>query len=64
MLFPVRSSVMNVPEFQSIERAAITGEAPDWKSTAKLVETAGRDRQGARVTDLGPTASAPRTRRQ
>jgi len=38
---------------------AITGEAPDWKAAAKVVELAGLDRQGAGVPNLGPYSIGP-----
>ncbi|MDP9359536.1 MAG: hypothetical protein M3Q71_14530 [Chloroflexota bacterium] len=48
-----------LPKALDCLEAAITGEAPDWKAAAKVVELAGLDRQGAGVPNLGPSSIGP-----
>ena len=43
-----------LPKALDALEAAVTGEAPDWRAAAKLVELAGLDRQGYGVPNLGP----------
>ena len=39
--------------------AAMTGQAPDWRAAAKVVELAGLDRQGYGAQNLGPPSIGP-----
>ncbi len=48
-----------LPKALDALEGAITGEAPDWKAAAKVVELAGLDRQGAGVPNLGPYSIGP-----
>ncbi len=48
-----------LPKALDCLEGAITGEAPDWKAAAKVVELAGLDRQGAGVPNLGPYSIGP-----
>ncbi|MDP9470318.1 MAG: hypothetical protein M3Q71_06565 [Chloroflexota bacterium] len=48
-----------LPKALDCLEGAITGEAPDWKAAAKVVELAGLDRQGAGVPNLGPSSIGP-----
>jgi len=48
-----------LPKALDCLEGAITGEAPDWKAAAKIVELAGLDRQGAGVPNLGPSSIGP-----
>ncbi len=48
-----------LPKALDALEGAITGEAPDWKAAAKIVELAGLDRQGAGVPNLGPYSIGP-----
>jgi len=48
-----------LPKALDCLEGAITGEAPDWKAAAKIVELAGLDRRGAGVANLGPSSIGP-----
>ncbi len=48
-----------LPKALDCLEGAMTGEAPDWKAAAKVVELAGLDRQGAGVPNLGPSSIGP-----
>jgi len=48
-----------LPKALDCLEGAITGEAPEWKAAAKIVELAGLDRQGGGVPNLGPSSIGP-----